>query len=345
MTCQVEFRERADFEAALRDLPGPDRDACAFARARQDSLTKPRGALGKLEDLSVFLAGWQARRMPRLEKVSCLVFAGNHGVVAQGISAYPAEVTRQMVRNFEEGGAAINQLCQLAEASLQVIALELDQQTRDFTCEAAMTEAEVCAALNAGAAAVPVTADCLLLGEMGIGNTTAAAALSLSLFGGQAEDWVGPGTGLKGERLRHKARVVAEAVRRHNGHELETFDLLRCLGGRELAAIAGAVIAARHRRIPVLLDGFISTAAAAVLTRVTPDSLDHTLLSHLSAEPGHRHLAEALNKEPILHLDLRLGEASGAAIALMILRAALATYAGMASFDEARVSREEAEND
>ncbi|WP_417318881.1 nicotinate-nucleotide--dimethylbenzimidazole phosphoribosyltransferase [Emcibacter sp.] len=333
------FNSREDFLSVLTNLPTTDKSYTDFARHRQDSLTKPQGSLGKLEELSIFMAGWQTREFPRLEKVSCLVFAGNHGVVSQGISAYPPEVTAQMVQNFKNGGAAINQLCTLSGAELKVIPLDLDRPTGDFTEEPAMSEEELCKALQAGADAVPTEADCLLLGEMGIGNTTSAAALSLALFGGGGQQWVGRGTGLEDEKLAHKTAVVEKAVKLHQSGIADSFELLRRLGGRELAAIAGAVIAARHNRIPVLLDGFISTAAAASLIRSAPDSLDHCQVSHLSVEPGHRHLVEALGKSPILQLDMRLGEASGAAVALMILRAALATYSGMASFEEAHVSR------
>ncbi|TPD60789.1 nicotinate-nucleotide--dimethylbenzimidazole phosphoribosyltransferase [Emcibacter nanhaiensis] len=310
-----------------------------YARTRQDSLTKPQGSLGKLEELSIFMAGWQGKEHPRLNQISCLVFAGNHGVTAQGISAYPPAVTKQMVQNFENGGAAINQLCIAAGAKLRVISLDLDHPTADFTKAPAMSEEELCRALQTGADAVPDDCDCLLLGEMGIGNTTAAAALSLALFGGDSGQWTGRGTGLAKDKLAHKAEVVETAVRRHSPEISDSFELLRCLGGRELAAIAGAVIAARQYRTPVLLDGFISTAAAAALTISAPDILDHCQVSHLSVEPGHRHLIETLGKSPILQLDMRLGEASGAAVALMILRASLATYNGMASFEEAHVSR------
>ncbi|MBL4893351.1 MAG: nicotinate-nucleotide--dimethylbenzimidazole phosphoribosyltransferase [Emcibacter sp.] len=330
---------REEFHSALSNLSTADQSSLEYARDRQNSLTKPQGSLGKLEELSIFMAGWQARQKPSLNKVTCLVFAGNHGITRQGISAYPPEVTHQMVQNFETGGAAINQLCALAQADLKVIALDLDKPTNDFSEEPALSEDDLCQALQTGANAVPVDADCILLGEMGIGNSTSAAALSHALFGGDAEQWVGRGTGLDPDKMAHKTQIVANAVRHHQQDIRDSFDLLRCLGGRELAAISGAVLAARHHRIPVLLDGFISTAAAATLTKTAPDILDHCQLSHLSVEPGHHHLAKALGKDPILHLNMRLGEASGAAVALMILRASLVTYNGMASFEEAQVSQ------
>lgn len=337
----LSLSSRDNFFQALTNLPIPDQGRINAARDRQNNLTKPQGSLGKLEELSIFMAGWQSQQPPSLDKVSCIVFAGNHGITAQGVSAYPSEVTQQMVQNFEQGGAAINQLCNLAQAELKVIALDLNKPTGDFSQEAAMTETDLCLALQTGADAIFPHMDCVLLGEMGIGNSSSAAALSYALFGGDADQWVGQGTGLDTEKLAHKTQVVAQAVQRHQQNIQDSFDLLRCLGGRELAAIAGAVLAARHYHIPVLLDGFISTAAAATLVKTAPDALDHCQLSHLSVEPGHLHLAKALDKEPILHLNMRLGEASGAAVALLILRASLATYNGMASFEEAQVSRAE----
>ena len=201
-----------------------------------------------------------------------------------------------------------------------------------------MTEAQCCAALQVGANAVPEDADILMLGEMGIGNTTSAAAVSNAVFGGTATDWIGPGTGVNEEGLAIKRDVVDQAIALHKENQTTAFECLRTVGGRELAAIAGAVAEARHRRIPVLLDGFIATAAAAALIKDNPSALDHTLISHVSKEPGHKRLAKNLNKRPVLDLDMRLGEASGAAVALLIVQAALATHNGMATFGEAGVS-------
>lgn len=307
------------------------------ALARQVSLTKPPGSLGKLEQIAVWLAAWQGRDKPQLDKVDCLIFAGNHGVAARGVSAFPAEVTVQMVANFEAGGAAINQLCRQAGANLRVIPLSLESPTKDFTEQAAMTEVEALAAFNAGAAAVHPELDLLLLGEMGIANSTAAAALALACFGGTAVEWVGPGTGLPSEGVLFKADVVQSAIDLHKANFSDAITTLAAVGGRELAAIAGAVLAARTYRIPVLLDGYICTASAAVLERFTPEILDHCLVAHCSTEPGHQRLLKAIRKEAILDLDMRLGEASGAAVALLVARAALATHNGMASFAEAGV--------
>jgi nicotinate-nucleotide--dimethylbenzimidazole phosphoribosyltransferase len=335
---KLSFNSAADLAAALASMPEADDAAASLARARQEQLTKPVGSLGRLEELAIWMASWQGQEKPQLENPACLVFAGNHGVAARGVSAYPPEVTFQMVMNFEAGGAAINQLTNLADATLKVTALDLDTPTQDFTQTAAMTEAECCAALQAGADAVPDNADMVLVGEMGIGNTTAAAAVCNAVFGGVATDWIGPGTGVDDKGMAIKKETVTTAIALHGENQTSAFECLRTVGGRELAAIAGAVVEARHRGIPVLLDGYISTAAASALTRDNPAALDHARISHVSMEPGHKRLAEKLNQRPVLDLDLRLGEASGAAIALLIVRAALATHNGMATFGEAGVS-------
>ena len=331
----------------LRDLPGPDAAAEAAVAAREARLTKPAGALGRLEGLTGWLAGWQGRAQPRLDAVAALVFAGNHGVAARGVSAYPAEVTAQMVANFRAGGAAVNQLCAAFGVDLAVIPLDLERPTADVTQGPAMTGAEFEAAFRAGMDAVGPGTDLLCVGEMGIANTTAAAALCLGLFGGRAEDWTGPGTGLAGDRLTAKAAVVAAAVAANGGHEpgaagLAGLEALRRLGGRELAAIAGAVLAARRNRIPVLLDGYVTGAAAAALAVARPGALAHCRAAHVSAEPGHQRLLEKLGMRPLLDLEMRLGEASGAVLAVALARAALACHAGMATFDGAGVSGREA---
>jgi nicotinate-nucleotide--dimethylbenzimidazole phosphoribosyltransferase len=327
-----------DLRARLAQLPPVDGAAAAAARARQDRLTKPPGALGQLEEIAVWLAAWQGRHLPRLERVGALVFAGNHGVAARGVSAYPAEVTAQMVANFAAGGAAINQLARLAGAELQVVALELERPTADFVTGPAMSEAECVAALNTGLAAADSPRDLVALGEMGIANTTVAAALACALLGGPAAAWVGPGTGLDAKGVARKAEVIEAALARHRGTLGDPLAVLCRLGGRELAAMAGAILGAREHRIPVLLDGFVAGAAALVLHALAPDALAHVRAAHLSAEPGHRHLLERLGLRPLLALDMRLGEASGAALAILVCRAALACHLGMATFDDAGVS-------
>jgi nicotinate-nucleotide--dimethylbenzimidazole phosphoribosyltransferase len=327
-----------DFTERLKHLPGPDTASAEAALARQARLTKPPGSLGRLESLAAWLASWQARHPPQLERVRIAVFAGNHGVVARGVSAYPVEVTVQMVGNFRAGGAAINQLARTMGAELVVIPLSLETPTADFTAAPAMSEAELRAALDAGAGAVESGIDLLCVGEMGIGNTTVAAALAAALFGGKGADWVGRGTGVDDAGLARKAAAVDAALALHGAALADPVEALRRVGGRELAAIAGAVLRARELRIPVMLDGFVATAAAAVWAKARKGALDHGLAGHCSAEAGHRALLECLELKPVLELGMRLGEASGAAVAIGILRAAVATHTGMATFEEAGVS-------
>lgn len=306
--------------------------------ARNGQLTKPPGALGRLEELAIWYAGWRADPRPAIAAPQVVVFAGNHGVAARGVSAFPPEVTVQMVANFEAGGAAINQLARAFGARMDVVALELERPTGDFTEGPAMTEAECAAAMAAGWAAVDPGADLLVAGEMGIGNTTSAAALAAALLGGAPEDWVGRGTGVDDAGLTRKAGAVAAGLARHADALGDPLAVLACLGGREIAAMAGAILAARHHRVPVILDGFICTAAAAVLERAAPGALDHAVAGHVSEEPGHARLLAALGKAPLLSLGLRLGEGSGGALAIGVLQGAIACHSGMASFAEAGVS-------
>jgi nicotinate-nucleotide--dimethylbenzimidazole phosphoribosyltransferase len=327
----------AEIRSMLAALPGPGEAARAAAAAREARLTKPAGALGRLEELAAWMAAWQDRHPPRLRRPRVAVFAGNHGVAARGVSAYPAEVTRQMVANFVSGGAAVNQICRSVDADLRVYELSLEAPTADFVAGPAMDDAECARAMAYGMMAVEQGIDLVALGEMGIANTTSASALCLALFGGEAADWTGPGTGVAGDRLARKREAVAAGAALHAGSG-DGLELLRRLGGFEFAAIAGAVVAARFARVPVLLDGFAATAAAAALLRVDPGLLDHCQVAHLSAEPAHARLCAAIGMRPILDLGMRLGEASGAALAVGVVRAAVECHAGMASFDEAGVS-------
>jgi nicotinate-nucleotide--dimethylbenzimidazole phosphoribosyltransferase len=331
------FASVAAFDRALSILPSPDTNARSAAAARQAQLTKPPGSLGRLEEIALFVAGWQGDARPRIARGRAVVFAGNHGVVARGVSAFPAAVTAQMVANFEAGGAAINALAGAAGLALSVVPLDLDRPTADFTAAPAMSEADCLAALNAGAGAIG-DADLLVLGEMGIGNSTAAAALAAASFGGGGREWVGPGTGVDTAGVTRKAEAVDAALTFHARHLATPFEILRRVGGREIAAIAGAIVAARHARVPVLLDGFIATSAIAPLARGNPAITGHCLAGHCSAEPGHRRLLDQLGLAPLLSLDMRLGEGSGAAVAAQIVRAALAAHDGMATFTEAGVT-------
>lgn len=333
-----DFSSIAEFAALLHDLPGPDVGAKKAAIARDAQLTKPPGSLGQLEELATWYCSWRGDAQPQLTNPQVIVFAGNHGVTAQGVSAFPAEVTAQMVQNFHCGGAAVNQLAKAFGARMDVHALSLDTPTADFTTGPAMSEAELLTALQTGWQAVDPKADLLVVGEMGIGNTTSASAIALALYGGDAGDWTGLGTGVDAEGLLLKTRVVAAGVAKHPEAKTSGLVALQCLGGRELAAMAGAIIRARSLRIPVILDGFICTAAAACLEHAQPGALDHTVAGHVSAEAAHAEMLDKLGKAPILSLGMRLGEGSGATLAIGVLKGAIACHSGMATFAEAGVA-------
>jgi nicotinate-nucleotide--dimethylbenzimidazole phosphoribosyltransferase len=328
----------SDLRAICLDLPAGHPAASSAVAQREDTLTKPPRSLGRLEDLTAFLAHWQGHAPPRLARTEVLVFAGNHGITRQGVSAYPAEVTVQMVANFSSGGAAINQLARVAGAGLRVMPLSLDRPAADFTETVALKESEFLAAVAAGYDAVAPECDLICLGEMGIGNTTSAAAIAAALFGGGGARWAGRGTGVDDDGLARKREAIDRALDRHAGLLDDPLRIAAAFGGRELAAILGATLAARRHNIPVLLDGFVCTAAVAPLYRLRTDTLAHALAGHVSAEAGHRMLLDELKLRPLLDLNMRLGEASGAATALLLLRAALACHAGMATFAEAGVS-------
>ncbi|MFY0692099.1 MAG: nicotinate-nucleotide--dimethylbenzimidazole phosphoribosyltransferase [Paracoccaceae bacterium] len=332
------FSSLASFRDVLQNAPGPETRASEAASARNAQLTKPPGALGRLEDLAIWYAGWRGQEQPSLENPQVIVFAGNHGVTAQGVSAFPSEVTEQMVLNFQHGGAAINQLSGAFGAKMDVHALDLGTPTADFTQEPAMSAQECVAALQKGWSSVDAEGDLLITGEMGIGNTTSAAAIGAALFGGDAQDWVGRGTGVDDAGLANKIRVVRDGLARHEAALGDPLEVLRCLGGRELAAMAGAIASARAKRIPVILDGFICTAAASTLEKAVPGALDHAVAGHLSAEGAHSRMLGGLGKTPLLSLGLRLGEGSGAALAIGVLKGAIACHSGMATFAEAGVA-------
>ncbi len=334
----MQFDSLDDIRAFCRDLPGGDARAAEAAAQRQQILTKPPGSLGRLEDLAIWLAHWQRREIPRLDRVMIAVFAGNHGVAERGVSAYPQAVTLQMVANFAGGGAAINQIARQAGADLRVVPIELDRPTRDFTVAAAMDDDEFLNAIDIGYRTVPPDCDLLAVGEMGIANTTTAAMLCAALLGGGAARWAGRGTGVDDAGLARKRAAIDAALEHHRAIMGDPLKVAAALGGRELAGIAGAVLAARRHRIPVLLDGFVATAAIVPLAQLDAGILKHCRAGHVSAESGHRALLDELGLEPLLDLNMRLGEASGAGVAILLLRAALACHAGMATFKEAGVS-------
>ena len=306
-------------------------------QAREAQLTKPAGALGRLEQCVEFLAAWQGKSKPTILRPMVAVFAANHGVVAQGVSAYPPEVTRAMLENFAAGGAAINQICATYDIGLKVFELALDYPTNDITQEPAFDEAACAATFAFGMEAIAGGTDLLCLGEMGIGNTTIAAAIYHALYGGRAEDWVGRGTGVDDATLIRKVDAVKRAVALNGGHLSDPLEVLRRLGGREIAAIAGAIMAARMERIPVVLDGYVVTAAAAILHAIDDRALDHCIAGHVSAEGAHADVLRRLDKKPLLDLGMRLGEGTGAALAVGLMKAALACHRDMATFDQAKV--------
>ena len=338
----IAVRPFDDIRALLKAMPAADAAAVEAVRARDAQLTKPAGSLGRLENIVEWLAAWQGAARPHVDSPLVAVFAGNHGVVAQGVSPFPQSVTQAMVANFASGGAAINQICRTFDLGLKVFELALEQPTGDITQGPALDEKGCAATMAFGMEALASGADLLCLGEMGIGNTTVAAAIYHALYGGRPEDWVGRGTGVDDKGLQRKARAVADAVALHREHLGDPLEVLRRLGGREIAAIAGAILAARIQRVPVLLDGFVVCAGAAILQALDPSALDHCMAAHVSAESAHARVLERLGKQPILDLGMRLGEGSGAAMAAGIVRAALACHLGMATFAEAGVADKQA---
>jgi nicotinate-nucleotide--dimethylbenzimidazole phosphoribosyltransferase len=326
-----------DMRALVAAMPGPDEAAIAAVRARDAVLTKPPGSLGRLESIAEWLAAWQGRSPPRVERPLVAVFAGNHGVVAKGVSAFPASVTRQMVENFAAGGAAINQLCANFDLGLKVFDLALDLPTGDITEGPALEETACAATMAFGMEAIAGGIDLLALGEMGIGNTTIAAAIYTALYGGKAAQWIGRGTGLDDAGLERKAAAIEAAMTRHAGHLADPLEVLRRVGGREIAAIAGAILAARNQRVPVILDGYVVTAAASILHALDASALDHCLAAHCSAEGAHAEVLRRLGLKPLLDLGMRLGEGSGAALAAGLVKAAARCHSGMATFAQAGV--------
>lgn len=327
----------ADFQDLLMLGPEGDEAAVAAVRARDAQLTKPAGSLGELERLVEFIARWQGKAEPTFEDPMVAIFAANHGVTDQGVSAFPREVTKQMVNNFTKGGAAISQICALHEINLRVFELALDMPTGDITIVPAMDERTCAATIAYGMEAIAGDVDLLCIGEMGIGNTTVAAAVYAGLFGGKGAEWVGRGTGVDDEGLARKANAVDRALERHAGRINTPFEVLAHLGGREIAAMLGAIIAARHNRIPVIVDGFVATSAAAIAQAVAPGSIDHCIFAHMSAETGHKRALEHMGKTGLLDLGMRLGEGSGAALGAVLCKTALHLHRNMATFAEAAV--------
>ncbi|WP_341760628.1 nicotinate-nucleotide--dimethylbenzimidazole phosphoribosyltransferase [Candidatus Endowatersipora endosymbiont of Watersipora subatra] len=320
-----------DIRNFLNHLPGPDTSAAHLVIERDLTLTKPLGSLGKLEEIAIWLASWTGCQ-PKINYPLVAIFSSNHGVTKQGISRFSPEVTAQMVTNFRNGGAAINQICIANNLNLKVLDLRLERPTADISQKAAMDEPTCAESIDWGMESISIGTDLLCIGEMGIGNTTIASAIYYALFGGTAEDWVGPGTGLDTKGIALKVDVINRAVKLHKKHLNDSLEVLCCLGGREIAAMVGAILAGRLKRIPVVIDGFVASAAAALLYAFNSKALDHCLFGHLSAEPAHLKALKIMNKIPLLDLGMRLGEGTGAALAAGIIRAAAQCHSGMATF-------------
>lgn len=329
-----------DFRNLLNNLPGPDVEAVEKVRLRDGQLTKPPGSLGRLEEIAEWLAAWSGKS-PAVTRPLVAIFAGNHGVVKKGVSPFPSEVTAQMVENFAAGGAAINQICIANDFGLKVFDLALELPTKDISEEAALDEKSCAATMAFGMESIAGGTDLLCIGEMGIGNTTIAAAIYYALYGGSAAEWVGAGTGAVGAVLATKIDVVEKAVALHKPHLNDPLEIMRRLGGREIAAMAGAILAARIEKVPVIIDGFVATAAAAILHAANASALDHCMLGHISAEQAHIKVVEKLDMVPLLSLGMRLGEGTGAAIAGNIVKTAALCHSGMATFSQAGVSDKE----
>ena len=319
-------------------VPPGNEEAVDAVRMRDAQLTKPPGSLGRMEELVEWLARWQGKSPPTLENPMVAIFAGNHGVTDQGVSAFPREVTAQMVANFTAGGAAISQICALHELNLRVFELALELPTGDITLAPAMDDRMCAATVAYGMEAIAGKPDCLAIGEMGIGNTTVAAAIFAALYGGTGADWVGRGTGVDDAGLARKADAVDRALAFHRDELTGPLAILARLGGREVAAMLGALVAARHQKIPVIVDGFVATAAAAIAHAVNPEAIDHCIFGHVSAESAHARALEQLGVTPLLDLGMRLGEGSGAALGMVLAKTALHLHTHMATFESAGVS-------
>ncbi len=327
-----------DIRSLIVSMPGPDEAAVEAVRARDRQLTKPEGSLGRMERIVEWLAAWQGQAPPAVARPLVCVFAASHGVAARGVSAFPPEVNRQMLETFAAGGGAINQICAANGLGFKVFDLAIDVPTGDITAGPAMSEKDAVATMAFGMEAVAGGTDLLGIGEMGIGNTTVAAAIYAALYGGEPASWVGRGTGVDEAGLARKISAVEAALAVHAGHLDDPLEVLARLGGRDVAAMAGAILAARAQKVPVVIDGYVATAAAAILHAVHPSAIDHCVAGHLSAEGAHREVLERLGKIPLLALGLRLGEGSGAALAMSLIKTAAAIHRDMATFDQAGVS-------
>ncbi len=345
----------------ISSIPRVDENWLRRAQRHLDSLTKPLGSLGQIEAVAAQYVAWRQEQPPRVAKKAVYVFAADHGITDEGVSAYPREVTQQMVRNFLNGGAAINVLARHTHSDIVVVDVGVDADfegvdgllhrkvrrgTRNFAREAALTDAELNAAMQVGidlaAEAVAQGRTLIAAGEMGIGNTSAATAITAALTGQPVSALTGKGTGLDEPRRLGKAQIIDKALRLHFGDFATTkpaaLEILRCVGGLEIAAISGLVLGAAAHRIAIVIDGFICTAGAAVACAIAPNARFAIIAGHLSQEPGHRVLLEGMGVKPLLQLDMRLGEGTGAVMTFPLIEAAVHLYNEMATFDSAGVS-------
>ncbi|BAN01471.1 nicotinate-nucleotide--dimethylbenzimidazole phosphoribosyltransferase [Ilumatobacter coccineus] len=318
----------------LADLPGPDLAASAAVEERTAQVLRPSGALQWLDDVAAWKAGWQRSHRPTVERPAALVFAADHGVAAAGVSNYPAEITASMLAATQQSKATINAFAHTIGATVTAVDVGVGEPTNDMRHEAALSPERFDEITQVAFDAVDaLDTDLLVLGELGIGNTTAAAAIAAAFAGGEAAVWVGRGTGIDDAGLERKKTAVQESVRRIAG-VVDPLEILREVGGSELVAMAAATVAARHRSIPIVLDGYICTSSVLPLHRADPAALDHCIVGHCSAEPGHRKLLDAMGKKPLLDLDMRLGEGTGAMAAVPIVKMACAGVVEVATFDE-----------
>jgi len=338
-------------------IPAPDKHYLQSAANHNKQLTKPAGSLGKLEQLAIQLAAMHATDNPCVDKVWISIFAADHGIAAAGVSAFPQSVTAEMVKNFVHGGAAISVLAKQHQAYLEIVDVgvacsltdlniihqKVASGTANFLHQAAMTEAQLQQALQAGKDAISRAqankSQLFIAGEMGIANTTSATAIACSLLNINASKMTGTGTGLDSSGIQHKAKVIQQALERHKGLCHMPLDALQYLGGFEIAALTAAYISAAQKRIPILVDGFICSVAALLAARLNPDIKPWLIYAHRSQEQGHQYILEALGAKPLLSLNMRLGEASGAAMAIPLLRSACALHTQMATFKQAQVSQ------
>ncbi len=323
-----------EIQNLLLNIPGPDLVANSKAVSREEKLYKPVGALGRLEEISQWVCKWQARYPPRIERPRICIFVGNNGVIESNFLSLSTEVTKQGITNFINGGAAANQLAEMVDAELRVYEMALEEPTRDFTLGPAMLEDECVRAISYGMTAVDDGLELLALGDLGITSNAPAATICYALIGGDVEDWIWSSSIYENTNIDRKTEIIINGCNMNEKDMLDPLNILRCVGGQEISAILGAIIAARFARTPVLLDGYASLAAALILFKLSPNLIDHCLVSHISSGTPVEKVSHKMGKEPLLNLNISLGEATGAVLAINIVRAALFCHNGIPEVDE-----------